>query len=358
MSKVLVGMSGGVDSSVAAKLLQDQGHDIAGVTLKLFSNEDIVEAEKTGKTCCALSDVQDAQSVAYRLNIEHFVYNFRDFFGKHVIENFVNQYLKGKTPNPCIECNRWIKFDSLLQRARLLGFDAIATGHYARISFNQDTGRWELRKGRSLEKDQSYVLYTLTQDQLAHTLFPLGDLDKSQVRSIGEAAGLINARKPDSQDICFIPGGKYGEFIEKKVPGIVVPGDYLDKDGKVIGKHKGVAHYTIGQRRGIGIALGVPTYVTGKDAQTNTVSLGSDDELFAKELIAENLNLISIEKLTEPLQVKAKIRYSHKEQDAVLYPLNETQIRVVFNEPQRAITPGQAVVFYSDDLVVGGGTIV
>lgn len=350
-------MSGGVDSSVAAKLLLDKGYEVAGVTLKLFSNDDILLAEKEGKTCCALSDVQDARSVAYKLGVDHFVYNFQDIFKEHVIQNFINKYLDGQTPNPCIECNKWIKFDKMLERARLLGFTHIATGHYARTEYNKDTGRWLLKKGLDPAKDQSYVLYTMNQDQLAHTFFPLGNLDKQEVRKIAEEAGLINAKKADSQDICFVPDGDYGAFIEKIKPGLIQKGDYLNTEGQKIGTHKGVAHYTIGQRRGIGIALGVPTYVLDKDAQTNTVVLGSDEALFKKSLIAHEVNLISIPNLQEPLRVTAKIRYTHKPALAWIYPEQDGTIKVEFDEAQRAISPGQAVVFYQDDLVVGGGII-
>jgi len=362
MEKVLVGMSGGVDSSVAAKILIDQGYSVAGVTLKLFSNEDILCAEKEGKTCCALSDVQDARSVAFKLGIDHFVYNFREHFSEKVIRHFVESYLEGKTPNPCIECNRWIKFDKMLERARLLGYEYIATGHYARSEYDPDRNRWLLKKGLDPDKDQSYVLYAMTQDQLAHTLFPLGGLDKPSVRKIAEEAGLVNAKKADSQDICFVPGGDYGAFIEKAAPGRVAPGPYVDAEGKVVGMHKGVAHYTIGQRRGIGIALGEAAYVTGKDAATNTVTLGPNEALFSRTLVARDVNLISIdpldfERLAEPMRVTAKIRYNQREQDAWIRSEGNGLVRVEFDAEQRAVTPGQAVVFYSGDVVVGGGTI-
>ena len=362
MEKVLVGMSGGVDSSVAAKILIDHGYSVAGVTLKLFSNEDILCAEKEGKTCCALSDVQDARSVAFRLGIDHFVYNFREYFTEKVINHFVQSYLAGNTPNPCIECNRWIKFDKMLERARLLGYEYIATGHYARSEYNPASMRWLLKKGIDPAKDQSYVLYTLTQDQLAHTLFPLGGMDKRQVRSIAEAAGLVNAKKADSQDICFVPGGDYGAFIEKAAPGKVEPGPYVNAEGTVVGTHKGVAHYTIGQRRGIGIALGQAAYVTAKDAKTNTVSLGPNEALMSRSLVAQDVNLIAVdlaefERLAKPMRVTAKIRYNQKEQDAWISPEGNGRIRVDFDADQRAVTPGQAVVFYSGDIVVGGGTI-
>jgi len=350
-------MSGGVDSSVAAKLLVDQGHEVAGVTLKLFNDEDIVIAEKTSRTCCALSDVQDAKTVAYKLGIDHFVYNFRDLFREKVIGHFVNTYIEGKTPNPCIDCNRYIKFDKLIERAILLGFDYVATGHYSSITKDTDTGRYRLLRGKDRTKDQSYVLYTLTQEQLAHTLFPLGEMDKTTVREIAENAGLINARKPDSQDICFVPDGDYPAFIDKTVSLRVTGGDFIGIDGKVIGKHKGVTHYTIGQRRGIAAAFGKPMYVVAKNAVDNTVTLGENTDLMSQTLVADDINLISIASLDSPMSVTAKIRYNQTEQEAVIKPETDGSIRVDFAQSQRAVSSGQAVVFYSGETVVGGGTI-
>lgn len=357
MAKILVAMSGGVDSSVAAKLLVDQGHEVAGVTLKLFSGDDILLAENQSRTCCALSDVQDAKSVAYKLGIEHFVYNFRDLFAEKVIGTFVATYLEGKTPNPCIDCNRYIKFDKLIERAIVLGYDYVATGHYASIDRDPETGRWLLKRGKDRTKDQSYVLYSLTQEQLAHTLFPLGQMDKHTVRDIAEQSGLINARKPDSQDICFVPDGDYPAFIEKIAPGKVHPGSFIDTSGKVIGSHKGVAHYTIGQRRGIAAAFGKPMYVVAKNAADNTVTLGETPDLMSSSLTAHDITLISIERLERPMPVTAKIRYNQTEQEALISPEADGCIRVDFAEPQRAVTPGQAVVFFSGETVVGGGTI-
>lgn len=357
MAKILVAMSGGVDSSVAAKLLVDQGHDVTGVTMKLFSNEDIEDAEKTGKTCCALSDVSDAKTVAYNLGIEHFVYNFRDLFMEKVVRHFVDTYLEGKTPNPCIDCNRYIKFDKLIERATLLGFDYVATGHYATVSRDGPTGRYLLGRGTDRSKDQSYVLYTLTQEQLAHTLFPLGALDKHEVRRIAEEAGLVNAHKPDSQDICFVPDGDYPAFIDRAAPGKARPGNFLDREGRVIGTHRGITHYTIGQRRGIQAAFGKPMYVAAKDPVANTVTLGENGDLMARSLVAHDVNLISIGNLDAPRRVTAKIRYNQTEQDAVISPEANGLVRVDFDVPQRAIAPGQAVVFYDGDTVVGGGTI-
>ena len=358
MSKrVMVGMSGGVDSSVAAKLLLDSGYDVTGVTLKLFSDEDIVEFDKETRTCCALSDVEDARSVAFKLGFDHFVFNFKDKFHSDVMDQFVSSYLEGKTPNPCIECNRHIKFDKMLKRAEELGYDYIATGHYAEVKFDENSGRYLLIRPKDRSKDQTYVLYSLTQYQLAHTLFPLGNLDKKHVREIAENAGLINSRKPDSQDICFVPDGDYASFIEKATGEQAQDGNFTDLNGDIIGRHKGIIHYTIGQRKGLGVTFNKPMFVINKDKLNNTVTLGDESALFSKTLVAEDLNFISIEKLNSPMRVTAKARYSQTEQYATIEPHGEMVI-VTFDEPQRAITSGQAVVFYDGDIVVGGGTIL
>ncbi len=356
MARVLVAMSGGVDSSVAAKLLLDAGHEVAGVTLKLFSGDDI-DAENATRTCCALSDVEDARRVAYKLGIEHFVFNFRELFAEKVMNRFVASYLAGETPNPCIDCNRFIKFDKLIERALLLGYDYMATGHYSRVERDGETGRYLLKRGLDHTKDQSYVLYAMTQEQLAHTLFPLGGLDKVEVRRIAEEAGLVNARKPDSQDICFVPDGNYPAFIDRAAPGRVREGDFVDVDGKPIGAHRGITRYTIGQRRGIAVAFGKPMYVVAKNAEDNTVTLGEDADLRASSLEADEFNLIAFESLGEPIHIRAKIRYNQTEQDATLVPEGNGKYRVTFARPQRAIAPGQAVVCYLGDTVVGGGTI-
>lgn len=357
MKKVMVGMSGGVDSSVAALLLRDSGYDVTGVTLKLFSDEDIAEAEKEGKTCCALSDVEDARSVAYRLGFEHLVFNFRDNFREHVMKQFADSYLAGRTPNPCIECNRHVKFDKMLRRAQELGYDYIATGHYAVIEYDEPSGRYLLKRPKDRSKDQTYVLYSLTQEQLSHTLFPLGNLEKSQVRAIAEQAGLVNSSKPDSQDICFVPDGKYAEFIRRFTGASITGGNFVSSDGKIFGKHKGIINYTIGQRKGLGISLGKPAYVVRKDVETNTVTLGDEADLYTKTLTAEDVNLISVAEITDPMRITAKTRYSQHEQPAVLSYLGGGEYMVEFDEPQRAVTSGQAAVFYDGDVVVGGGTI-
>jgi tRNA-uridine 2-sulfurtransferase len=355
--KVMAAMSGGVDSSVAASLLAEQGFDVCGATLKLFSNDDI-GLDRVSKTCCALTDVEDARSVSYKLNIEHFVFNFGDEFKQDVIRRFADAYLAGSTPNPCIDCNRFIKFDKLLQRAKLLNMDYIATGHYVRAAFDDMTGRYLLKKAKDVAKDQTYVLYMLTQEQLRQTLFPLGDLTKHEVRTLAQARGLVNAKKPDSQDICFVPDGDYAAFIENVLGIKSIPGHFTDSSGKVLGTHKGLIHYTIGQRKGLNLSFDRPKYVIKKDIGTNTVILGDESELYSDEMTVSGINLISMADLTEPMRAAVKTRYSQQETPATLYPPENGRMTVIFDKPQRAVTPGQAAVFYDKDIVVGGGTIV
>lgn len=354
MAKVMVGMSGGVDSSVAALLLKNNGYDVTGVTLKLFEGD---QSDDFTKTCCSLKDVEDARSVCYRLGIEHLVFNFKGDFSHKVIDSFINSYLNGETPNPCIECNRHIKFDKMLRRAQELGYDYIATGHYAVRDFDENTGKYVLRRPADRSKDQTYVLYALTQQQLAKTLFPLGGYTKKDIRRIAGEVGLANSEKPDSQDICFVPDGDYVSFIRRNSNAVSAGGDFVDMNGNVVGRHSGIINYTIGQRRGTGLAFGRPVYVTDKNPADNTVTVGEEKDLYKQEIIAGDVNLISLDRVPDGLRVTAKIRYSRNEQPAILKTLENGDISVYFEKPQRAPAKGQAVVFYDNDIVVGGGII-
>ena len=349
--KIMVGMSGGVDSSVAAYLLLRQGYEVTGVTFKLWDDP----ALESG--CCSADDVRDAAYVCQQLGIPHYVINYKELFRQEVVAPFAEEYLRGRTPNPCINCNRYIKFGAFSHKLKELGFNLMATGHYARCGYNADTGRWELKRAIHPEKDQSYVLYNLTQEQLAMLRLPLGEYSKPEIRAIAEESGLVVAKKPDSQDICFVPDGDYTAFIERITKNKPRPGKFIHQNGQVLGTHQGLIHYTIGQRKGLGIAYEYPLYVIDKDIASNTVILGPNDALFQKALLAENCNLIAIDKLEAPLRVTAKTRYRQKDVPAVIEPLADGKIKVTFDELQRAITPGQAVVFYDGDYVVGGGII-
>ena len=351
--KTLIAMSGGVDSSVAAYLIKSQGYDCIGCTMKLYDNEDIGISHN--RTCCSLDDVEDARSVAYKIGMPYYVFNFKDGFREKVIEKFVRCYESGDTPNPCIDCNRYMKFDKLYERARLLGCEYIATGHYARIEENN--GQYVLRKAIDETKDQSYVLYSLTQEQLAHTLFPLGSMRKTEVREIAEKNGFFNADKPDSQDICFVLNGKYAEFLEHYTGKAYPEGNFLSLDGAVLGKHKGIVRYTVGQHKGLGIPSEEPLYVKEINTKENTVTLCKEQELYSKEVIVRDINWIAGEAPKGEIRCKAKVRYRQKEQWATVMLIGETTVKIVFDEPQRAITPGQAAVLYNGDIVLGGGTI-
>ena len=355
MRKAIIAMSGGVDSSVAALLTKETGDECIGATMKLFHNEDI--GVKREKTCCSLDDVEDARNVCYRMGIRYYVFNFSERFKEDVMDRFVDAYEHGSTPNPCIDCNRYLKFDKMFQRMRELEYDYIVTGHYARVEYDEKRDRYLLKKAVDDTKDQSYVLYMLTQEQLAHVKLPLGGLRKDQVRVIAEKHGFINARKHDSQDICFVPDGDYAKFIEKYTGKKTPEGDFVDKEGNYIGRHKGIIHYTIGQRRGLGIPAASRLYVCEISPKTNTVVLGDNADLFSSELEADSVNLISVDSLAEPKRVTAKIRYRHKEQPATAWQTPDGILHVKFDEPQRAITKGQAVVMYDGDEVVGGGVI-
>lgn len=354
--RAMIAMSGGVDSSVAAYLMKMSGYDCIGATMKLFSNENVGVSRE--KSCCSLEDVEDARSVAYKMHMPYYVFNFSDTFNQEVIERFVCAYEHGITPNPCIDCNRYLKFNKFFMRAKELGYDYIVTGHYARIKYNEQSKRYELKKAFDKNKDQSYVLYTMTQEQLAHTQFPLGDMSKGEVRAIAEKNGFINAKKHDSQDICFVQDGNYVQFIEKYRKKRYESGAFVDADGNYLGEHKGIICYTIGQRKGLGVSFGEPKYVADINAEKNEVVLTGREGLYSRIVLADNINLISVEKISEPMVVTAKVRYSQHEQKAVVKQINNDIIEIEFEEPQRAVTKGQAVVLYDKDTVVGGGTII
>ena len=399
--KALIAMSGGVDSSVAAALMIERGYTCIGCTMKLLQGEEFSPADKTdsdrtdtavkaasdtadavGKenphTCCSLDDVEDARSVARKLGMPYYVFNFSSEFGEKVIDRFVRIYQAGGTPNPCIDCNRYMKFGKLFLRAQELGCEAVVTGHYARTAFDDKSGRWQLLRARGLEKDQTYVLYSLTQEQLAHAVFPLGEYtDKEEIREIARHHGFVNSGKPDSQDICFVPAGKYADFIERRTGKPAPEGDFVDEEGHVLGRHKGLIRYTIGQRRGLGLALPAPLYVSRIDTEKNQVVLTPQSGLFSGRLIAEDFNWIWTPDWgkwseapehfadgnteTPPMgyscEVTAKPRYRAKEAAATARVLEGGKVEILFHEPQRALTIGQAVVLYIGENVVGGGTI-
>ena len=354
--KALIGMSGGVDSSVAALLMLEKGFACIGATMRLYGGDSV--SPEGSKTCCSLDDVEDARAVAHRLGIRHYVFNFTEEFRRQVMDKFVDTYYEGGTPNPCIDCNRYLKFGKLLQRAEELGCDTVVSGHYARVERDPDSGRYLLKRAADRAKDQTYFLACLTQEQLSRIQFPLGELTKEEVRRIAEAHGFVNARKHDSQDICFVPGGDYTAFLTEYTGKPLEPGDFLNQQGQIVGRHRGTVCYTIGQRKGLGISLGEPVYVTGKDMAAGTVTVGPNEALFSRELWAKDWVFFPFEELKEPMAVTAKIRHSQFDQPATVYPEENGLARVVFDEPQRAISPGQAVVLYQGDTVIGGGTIV
>ncbi len=357
--RVMLAMSGGVDSSAALILLQKQGYEVIGATMRLYDNEDIGDKSST---CCSLSDVEDAKAVAARFGVPHYVFNFKDRFRKDVIERFNDQYMRGLTPNPCIDCNRFLKFSALLERAELMECDYIATGHYARIKYDEKSGRYLLLKAVSgegeNEKDQSYVLYNLTQEQMKHILFPLGELKKSEVREIAKEYGLINHDKPDSQDICFVPDGDHGRFIREYTGIEPVCGDVKDKYGNVLGRHGGIINFTIGQRKGLGIAFGKPMYVIDKNAEDNTITVGENSELYSSELKAGEVNLIADVPFEKTVECRARTRYKQPEQPCKVTFHADGTADVVFEQPQRAVAKGQRVVFYDGEVVIGGGVIL
>lgn len=351
--KVVVGMSGGVDSSVAAYLLKKQGYEVIGVTMQIWQSDEEAEIREGG--CCSLSAVDDARRVADKLDIPFYVMNFKDAFKRTVIDYFIDEYMEGRTPNPCIACNKFIKFDAFLKKAQAIGADYVATGHYARIENNGD--RYLIKRAEDDTKDQTYALYNLTQYQLEHTLMPCGEYHKSEIREIAKEIGLTVHSKKDSQEICFVYDNDHGKYIKNEVGDKVQEGNFVDKDRNVLGKHKGIVYYTIGQRKGLGIALGTPMYVTDIIPWKNEVVLGSEEDIFNTKLIAKDINFIPFDGLKEPLAVEAKIRYSGKPSKAVIYPMENESVKVVFEQKQRAITKGQSVVFYNGDYMLGGGII-
>ncbi|MDI6816514.1 MAG: tRNA 2-thiouridine(34) synthase MnmA [Actinomycetota bacterium] len=355
--RVVCAMSGGVDSSVAAALLVEAGYEVIGITMNIWPSAKTAKAAERFGGCCSLADTDDAKNVAHKLGIPHYTFDFREVFKEAVIEDFVSEYQRGRTPNPCIRCNQFVKFKALFNKALAVGADFIATGHYARIEFDERTGRFVLKKGRDKRKDQTYVLYSLTQEQLAHTLFPLGSLTKEETREKAESLGLSVAQKEESQEICFVPDNDYARFVGEYVPGAEKPGPIYHKDGTVLGAHKGIIHYTIGQRRGLGISWPEPLYVISIGEEEGALIVGTKGDLNRRALVASDVNYISVAALAAPSRVEAKIRYKSPEVPAMLVPLDDTRVRVEFDEPQSAITPGQAVVFYDGDIVVGGGTI-
>ena len=346
-------MSGGVDSSVAAYLLKEQGYDVIGVTMQIWQEDKEYEEREGG--CCSLSAVDDARRVADKIGIPFYVLNFRDSFKKNVIDYFIDEYMEGKTPNPCIACNKYLKFDELLKKAQGIGADYIATGHYAKIE--EHNGRYILVKSDDDKKDQTYALYNMTQEQLAHTLMPCGEYTKDRIREIAKEIGLDVHNKKDSEEICFISDNNHGKYISEAMPGKVKQGNFVDKDGNILGKHKGIVYYTIGQRKGLGLAMGRPVFVTDINPLTNEVVVGAEEDIFKTDLICKDINFIAFDNLDKSLELKAKIRYSAKPATATITPLENGKVRVSFKEKQRAITKGQSVVMYQGDKVVGGGII-
>ena len=353
--KVVVGMSGGVDSSVAAYLLKKQGYKVIGVTMQIWQDEEETVQEENGG-CCGLSAVDDARRVAAQLEIPYYVMNFKKEFKENVMDYFVDEYLNGRTPNPCIACNRYVKWESLLKRSMDIGADYIATGHYARI-VQLENGRYTLQRSATLAKDQTYALYNLTQEQLARTLMPVGQYTKDEIREIAEKINLRVASKPDSQDICFVPDGNYANFIEETLDTELPIGNFVTLDGKVLGRHKGIVHYTVGQRKGLGIALGYPAFVIEIRPETNEVVIGTNEDSLSCYVRANKLNFMSVEDINEPIRVFAKIRYNHRGAWCTVEKVGEDEILCTFEEQQRAITPGQAIVLYDGEYVLGGGTI-
>ena len=350
-------MSGGVDSSVAAALLKEQGYDVVGVTMNLFSLPDEYCRSENLRSCCGWKATEDAHRVAVALGISHYVVDFKKFFEKSVIADFCEQYAQGRTPNPCIRCNQYIKFSALLKKMKAFEADYLATGHHARIEYDDQSKRYLLKKGKDKAKDQSYFLYPMTQKQLSRALMPVGDFTKREVRKKAHALNLPVAQRIESQEICFVPDNDYAGFLQKRIPEAFRSGPIVDLKNRTLARHKGILRFTVGQRRGMGISAVHPLYVLSIQSDANTIVVGPEEKLYEKTLLASRLNLISLEKVTQPLKVKARIRYKHKEAKALVTPLDSDKAIVEFERSQRAITNGQSVVFYSGDVVVGGGII-
>lgn len=353
---VVVGMSGGVDSSVAAYLLKKQGYQVIGVTMQIWQDEEEAVLEENGG-CCGLSAVDDARRVANRLDIPYYVMNFKSEFKEKVIDYFVDEYAHGRTPNPCIACNRYVKWEALLERSLSIGAEYIATGHYARVVCLEN-GRYALKRSATLAKDQTYALYNLTQEQLKRTLMPVGEYTKDEIREIAKECELLVADKPDSQDICFVPDGDYASYIEQTAGITMNPGNFVDASGNILGTHKGIVHYTVGQRKGLGLALGYPAFVTEIRPDTNEIVIGTKEDSMVRVVHANQINFMSVATITEPVRVFAKIRYNHRGAWATLEKTGEDEVVCTFDEPQGAPAPGQALVFYDGDIVMGGGSIL
>ena len=351
--RVVIAMSGGVDSSVAAALLKEQGYDVIGITMQIWPKG----GDPALGGCCSLSAIEDARRVAAKIGIPHYVLNFREPFARNVIDNFIEEYRRGHTPNPCVRCNQFLKFDLLLHRARELDAEYVATGHYARIRYDEKRGRWLLLKGRDPSKDQAYALYTMTQDQLEHTLFPIGDIEKNETRRIAADLDLAVAKKPDSQDICFVTDGSYKKFLLKAAPEMAQKGPILDTTGKILGEHSGIAFYTVGQRRHLGITSGKPLYVVKIEPETNTIIVGEENELYSRRFVAKEMNFISVANFSENIVVSAAIRYNMADSSGTLRLIADDWVEFEFEQPQKSITPGQAAVFYQGEEVFGGGII-